>query len=145
MRSEVVHHHDLSCTEAWHERLRNVGLEDPGGARPFYGQRRPHPFDRHAGEQRRVLAPVSRYRKPKALAFWRIAVDRGQRSVQPALVYEEKPLGLHRPSHHHPPSGSFELVTLRCGSSPFFLVEPIRAIARHMVERLTESPVTVSM
>ena len=67
-------------------------------------------------------------------------VDRRQGGMHPALLDEEQPLGLNRPSHHHPPSSSSELVALRCGASPFFLLDPIRAMARQIVERLTESP-----
>jgi hypothetical protein len=62
------------------------------------------------------------------------------------LLDEEQPLRLNRPSHHHPPAGgSSELVALRCGSSPFFLLAPIRAMARQLVERLTQIPVRTWM
>src|SRR5215211_9324088 len=44
---EVVHHHDLSRTQAGHEYLLYIGLEDSGGGRPFYGQRRSHPVEGH--------------------------------------------------------------------------------------------------
>src|SRR5215210_7428687 len=37
MCSEVVHHHDLSWLKARYEHLLDVGLEDSGGGRPFYG------------------------------------------------------------------------------------------------------------
>ena len=61
-----------------------------------------------------------------------------------ALVYEEQSLWLHRRSDHHLPGCPLELIAL-CGySSPFLGVEPRRAMARHMVERLTASPVIVS-
>src|SRR5215207_7323248 len=76
-----------------------------------------------------------------ALISGSVAVDRRQRCMHPTLVDKEQPLGLNRRSHHHPPGSSLELITLRCGSSPFFLLDPIRAMARQMVERLTESPV----
>src|SRR5215207_5069844 len=65
--------------------------------------------------------------------------------MHPALVDEEQPLGLNRRGHPHPPGSSLELVALRCGSSPFFLLDPIRAMARQIVERLTESPVRACM
>ena len=65
--------------------------------------------------------------------------------MRPALVHEERPLWVHRRGHHHPPGRPLELVALCGDSSPFFLVGPMRAMARHMVERLTESPVTVSI
>jgi hypothetical protein len=49
-------------------------------------------------------------------------------------------LGVDLRGHHNPPGGPYEFVSL-CGAlSPFLRVEPIRAMARHMVERLTESP-----
>ena len=65
--------------------------------------------------------------------------------MNPHLLNKDQRLGIHSGSYHHLPGRSYKLVAL-CGySSPFFLVEPIRAIARHTVERLTESPVTASM
>ena len=52
----------------------------------------------------------------------------------------EAHLGVDLRGHHNPPGGPYEFVSL-CGAlSPFLRVEPIRAMARHMVERLTESP-----
>ena len=65
--------------------------------------------------------------------------------MDPHLVDKDQRLRIHSGSYRHLPGRSYKLVAL-CGySSPFFLVEPIRAIARHTVERLTESPVTASM
>src|SRR5215207_988646 len=50
----------------------------------------------------------------------------------------------HLVHEHHPPGGPQELVSL-CGASPPFLrVEPILAMARHIVERLTEIPLMAS-
>ena len=40
--------------------------------------------------------------------------------LKPHLIDENQLLGLNRRSHHHPPGSSSELLTLRCGSSPFF-------------------------
>src|SRR5215217_241151 len=65
--------------------------------------------------------------------------------MRPALVHEDEPLRLHRRGHHHPPGRPRKLVALGGDSPPFFLVGPMRAMARHTVERLTESPVTTSM
>jgi hypothetical protein len=66
--------------------------------------------------------------------------------MRPALVYEDEPLWLNHRGYHHSPSRSLKLlVALRGYSPPFFLVGPMRAMARHMVERLTESPVMASM
>ncbi len=145
MCSEVVHHHDLSWLKARYEHLLDVGLEDAGGGRPFYGQRRSHPLHAHARKHRRVLASTSWHRQIQALASGRVAVDRRERSMRPALVHEDEPLRLHHRGYHHPPGCPLELVALGGNSSPFLRVEPIRAMARHMVERLTESPVMASM
>jgi hypothetical protein len=60
-------------------------------------------------------------------------------------VSEDEPLGLHHRGHHYSPGRSLELVALCGNAPPFFLVGPILAMARHMVERLTESPVMSSM
>jgi hypothetical protein len=66
--------------------------------------------------------------------------------MRPALVYEDEPLWLNHRGYHHSPSRSLKLlVALRGYSPPFFLVGPMRAMARHIVERLTESPVMASM
>jgi hypothetical protein len=65
--------------------------------------------------------------------------------MRPALVHEDEPLWVHRRLHHHLPGCPLELFALCGNSSPFLRVEPIRAMARHMVERLTESPVMASM
>src|ERR671921_604310 len=65
--------------------------------------------------------------------------------MRPALVHEDEPLRLHRRGYHHLPARPRKLVALRGDSPPFFLVGPRRAMARHTVERLTESPVTTSM
>jgi hypothetical protein len=62
--------------------------------------------------------------------------------MRPALIHKEQPLWLHHRSYHHSPGCSLELVVaLGSYSPPFFLLGPMRAMARHMVERLTESPV----
>ncbi|MDP8973363.1 MAG: hypothetical protein M3N45_09365 [Actinomycetota bacterium] len=61
------------------------------------------------------------------------------------LINKDQRLGIHNGRYGYSPEGSLELVAL-CGySSPFFLVEPIRAMARQIVERLTESPVRAYM
>jgi hypothetical protein len=97
----------------------------------------------HAREQRGVLAPPSGHRMPQSLAPGRVSVDvdRRHRSVGPALVHEEEPLGRDLRSDHHPPGRPQEPVALGGYSPPFFLVEPSLAMARHIVERLTQSPV----
>ena len=64
--------------------------------------------------------------------------------MNPHLLNEDQQLGIHSCRYRHPPGRSYKLITLRSYSSPFFLVEPIRAMARHMVERLTESPLMAS-
>jgi hypothetical protein len=65
--------------------------------------------------------------------------------MRPALIHEDEPLWLHRCGHHHPPGCPLELVALGGHSSPFLRVEPMRAMAWHIVERLTENPVMTSM
>lgn len=60
------------------------------------------------------------------------------------LVHEDEPLGLHHRGHHNPPGRTVELVAFGGYSPPFFLVGPILAIARHIVERLTDTPVMAS-
>jgi len=65
--------------------------------------------------------------------------------MNPHLVNEDQRLGIYSCRYHHPPGRSYNLITFCSYSSPFFLVEPIRAMARHMVERLIENPVTTSM
>src|SRR3712207_1534162 len=60
------------------------------------------------------------------------------------LIHEHQPSGADLRGHHHPPGGPQELVSLRGASPPFLRVEPILAMARHMVERLTETPLTAS-
>ena len=64
--------------------------------------------------------------------------------MRPALVHEEESLRLHYRGHHHPPGRPLEFAAFGGYSPPFFLVGPILAMARHIVERLTESPVTAS-
>src|SRR5829696_3471205 len=142
---EVIHHYDLSCTQAWHQHLLHVGLKYPGSGRPFYGQRWPYPTAGHARKQSSVLPAVARHRQIQALTSWSIAVDWRQGGVRAALVHKHQPLGDDLLSHHHLPGRPLELVTLCGNSPPFFLVEPILAMARHMVERLTASPVIASM
>ena len=63
--------------------------------------------------------------------------------------YEEHPLRRFVEAdvpvvHHRPPGGPQELVALSGASPPFLRVEPILAMARHMVERLTETPLMAS-
>jgi hypothetical protein len=91
------------------------------------------------------LAPLARHRKPQLFAPWCAPVERRQGGVRAALIHEHQPLGDNLLSRHHLPSRSLELVALGGDSSPIFLVGPIRAVARHMVERLTESLVMTSM
>src|SRR3712207_747001 len=79
-----------------------------------------------------------------ALAFRGVTVKRRKGSVYPHLIHEHQPSGVDLRGHHHPPSGPQELVSLGGASPPFLRVEPIRAMARHMVERLTETPLTAS-
>ena len=64
--------------------------------------------------------------------------------MRPALVHEDEPLWFHHRGHHHPPGCPLELVAFGGYSPPFFLVGPILAMARHMVERLTETPLMAS-
>jgi hypothetical protein len=64
--------------------------------------------------------------------------------MRPALVYEDQPLWFDRRSQHHSPSWPIELVAFGGYSSPFFLVGPMRAVVRYIVERLTESLVMTS-
>lgn len=65
--------------------------------------------------------------------------------MDPHLVDKDQRLRIHSGSYRHLPGCPYKLVAL-CGySSPFFLVEQTRAMARQTVERLTESPVTASM
>src|SRR5215203_2761483 len=65
--------------------------------------------------------------------------------MRPAFVHEDEPLGRNRCGYHHPPGGPQEPVALGGRAPPFFLVGPILAMARHIVERLTERAVTASM
>ena len=65
--------------------------------------------------------------------------------MRPALVHEDESLWLYRCGHRHPPARPLELVAFGGYSPPFFLVGPILAMARHIVERLTEIPVMASM
>src|SRR5215212_10165966 len=62
--------------------------------------------------------------------------------MRPALVHEDEPLRLHRRGHHHSPGRPRKLLALGGDTPPFFLVGPMRAMARHTVERLTESTAT---
>jgi hypothetical protein len=64
--------------------------------------------------------------------------------VHPHFIHEHQPPRVDRRGNHHPPNDSQELVALRGASSPFLWVEPIRAMERHMVERLTEIPLMAS-
>jgi hypothetical protein len=60
------------------------------------------------------------------------------------FINEHQPPGIYLGANHHSPAGPQELLSL-CGAWPPFLrVEPIRAMARHMLERLTETPLTAS-
>ena len=61
------------------------------------------------------------------------------------LINKDQRLGIHNGRYGYSPEGSSELVALFGYSFPFFLVEPIRAMARQIVERLTESPVRTYM
>ncbi len=58
------------------------GLKYPGGGRPFYGQRWPHPAGGHARKQRRITIAVARHRKMQALASGHVAVDRSSSEVR---------------------------------------------------------------
>ena len=64
--------------------------------------------------------------------------------MHPHFIHEHQPLGVDLCGNHHPPNDSQELLSLRGASSPFLRVEPIRAMERHMVERLTEIPLMAS-
>ena len=64
-----------------HQHLLYVGLKDSSAGRPFYGQRWPHPLDRHARKQRSVLAPAPGYRHIQALPSGCVAVERGANEV----------------------------------------------------------------
>src|SRR5215213_264382 len=87
---------------------------------------------------------VTRNLKAHALAFWRVTVHRCHRGVCSHFINEHQPPGVDLGGNHHSPAGPQELVSL-CGASPPFLrVEPIRAMARHMLERLTETPLRAS-
>jgi hypothetical protein len=66
-------------------------------------------------------------------------------SIIGTAFHGSEPLRPHHRGYHHLPGCPLKLVAF-CGNlSPFLRVEPIRAMARHMVERLTESPVMTSM
>src|SRR3712207_7665230 len=84
-----------------------------------------------------------------ALAFRGATVKRRKGSVYPHLIHEHQPSGADLRGHHHPPGGPQELVSLRGASPPFLRVEPILAMARHMVEdrkstRLNSSHANIS-
>ena len=87
---------------------------------------------------------VARHRKAHALAPWGVSVKGRKRGMQPHLVHENQPRGIDLRGHHRPPGGPQELVSLRGAWPPFLRVEPILAMARHMVERLTETPLMAS-
>jgi hypothetical protein len=87
---------------------------------------------------------VARHRKAHALAPWGVTVKGRKRGMQPHLVHENQPRGMDLRSHHRPPGGPQELVSLSGAWPPFLRVEPILAMARHMVERLTETPLMAS-
>ncbi len=75
-----------------------------------------------------------------AFAFSRVTIQGREGGVHSHFIYEHQLLGVDLRGHHNPPGGPYEFVSLCGASSPFLRVEPIRAMARHMVERLTESP-----
>jgi hypothetical protein len=59
--------------------------------------------------------------------------------VGATLIDEHQLGGIHYPHHHNPPGGPQELVAFCSGPPPFFLVEFIRFMARHTVERVTST------
>ncbi len=121
-----------------------VSLEDFLIRGALNGHRLAHPAKGDRGQKCRVPAAIAWNLQVHTRAFSRITVERRKRGVHSHFIYEHQPLGVDLRSYHHPPSGPQELVLLRGASSPFLRVEPIRAMERHMVERLTETPLMAS-
>src|SRR5215212_9971916 len=137
---------------------RSVPARGSAPAPPLRRSRRPWPssplprpwkapslLPPHARKQRGVLAPPAGHPKAKALAFGRVAVERPEGGVRAAFVHEDEPLELStlaatitRPLALKNSSRSV------ADRPPFFLVGPILAIARHMLERLTDRTVMAS-
>lgn len=61
------------------------------------------------------------------------------------LVDENQRLGIQHGGYGYSPGRSLELVSLCGGASPLFRVEPIRAMARHMVDLLTVTPLCMQI
>src|SRR5215216_6367857 len=75
--------------------------------------------------------------------LWESSHTREPTRCESATLIDEHHLGrVHYPGYHHPPGGSQELVAFCSESTPFFLVEFIRFMARHTVERLTSTEAT---
>jgi hypothetical protein len=87
---------------------------------------------------------VTRDLQAHARAFCRVAVQRRKRGMYSHFVHEYQPLWVDLLGHHHPPGGPQELVSFSGDSPPFLRVEPILAMERHMVERLTKTPLMAS-
>src|SRR4051812_41786753 len=81
--------------------------------------------------------------KAKVLAFWRIHRSSPTRGVHSPPSSTKRSLSGSTAGHHHPPSRPGELAALGGWASPSLRLESIRAMARQMVERLTNEPVII--
>ena len=139
---QLIHDEHLPFFQFGKEDLLQIGFEDFLGRRAFDRHRRPHPLDRYTRQQGRALAPVTRHGQLQTLPFGGVAVHGSQRGVSATLVDEHQLPGVQHLCYQHPPSGPQELIAFCSRSAPFFLVESIRFMARHTVERLTSTDAT---
>jgi hypothetical protein len=137
---EVVHDHNVSGLQGRRQDVLYVSIEDFSVGGALNGHRLAHPAKGDRGQKRGVFAAIAWNLQVHAFAFSRVTIQGREGGVHSHFIYEHQLLGVDLRGHHNPPGGPYEFVSL-CGAlSPFLRVEPIRAMTRHMVERLTESP-----
>src|SRR3712207_5594596 len=100
---KVVHDHNLTLLERRSQHPLKVSLEDLAGGRTLHRQRRSHPLDAHAGEQRHVRSPVARDGAACPLSASRPGIQPCKGGVGRALVNEHEASGLDSAGHQNPP------------------------------------------
>src|SRR5215208_442940 len=121
--------------------MLHVGLKSGSVGGTFHAHGRSHPLSTHGGDQRYVLAPVSRSLPVCTLSFGSPSIKSREGDVRPALVHEDELVGLYKAPHVLSPSTSLFFVSLGGTQTLFLSVHSsFSRMARLMVAMETLTP-----
>lgn len=142
VRVEIVHDHDISCTEL----RQQLALQPSDEAVPVRGRkhaREDNPSGQTNGsEQREVLAPIHRNGVDEFLSPPHPGMAAAHRGVEPGLVEEDQSFGRYSPDRSQIRGTLGDDVrpqTLQRPSAFFLTTNPCRRSARLMLETCTRS------